>query len=266
MDVGSLIRGFRRIGADVDVLPMLRRARRAPLAIDVVGSGRREKFEVEVNVDAQARVVDVDAELRHLLIHSTLPDDAAAFKYLCGHDERHWFVAGVPNDPGVSGVRSAMEALKPRAVQLAQQAAALDGRERLRRRNRAFVRQGEWFFVPCPELEVDPRTIRRNEPLQRSFRNKPHWAQEACRMGGTAVMVSDLEPGGLTLEQYRVRITQSNTARNARWRPMMRDPKLYVRGCVRHTDHATIELEGWHRVFMNEEARAPSSTGVVFLD
>jgi len=38
-------------------------------------------------------------------------------KFLCGHDERHWFVAAVPGR-GVSNVRTAMEALKPAAVRL----------------------------------------------------------------------------------------------------------------------------------------------------
>ena len=37
-------------------------------------------------------------------------------KFLCGHDERHWFVAGVPERAPVSNVVTAMEALKPDVV------------------------------------------------------------------------------------------------------------------------------------------------------
>ena len=36
-------------------------------------------------------------------------------KFLCGHDERHWFVAAVPGR-SVATVRSAMEALKPPGI------------------------------------------------------------------------------------------------------------------------------------------------------
>ena len=37
-------------------------------------------------------------------------------KFLCGHDERHWFVAGVPERAAVSSVVTAKEALKPEFV------------------------------------------------------------------------------------------------------------------------------------------------------
>ena len=38
------------------------------------------------------------------------------------------------------------------------------------------------------------------------------------------------------------------------------------RGRVRHSDHATIKLDGWHQVFMNTENEAASSEFVAFLD
>jgi hypothetical protein len=47
---------------------------------------------------------------------------------------------------------------------------------------------------------------------------------------------------------------------------MVRDPELFARGTVRHPDHATIELNGWHRVVMNTENRARAMRHVVFLD
>jgi hypothetical protein len=40
------------------------------------------------------------------------------------------------------------------------------------------------------------------------------------------------------------------------YRLMVRDPELFARGTVRHPDHATITLHGWHRVVMNTEQRA----------
>jgi hypothetical protein len=51
-----------------------------------------------------------------------------------------------------------------------------------------------------------------------------------------------------------------------RWTSMLRDPDLFVRGAIRHPDHATITLRGWHRVYMNTESLARAGSHVVFLD
>jgi hypothetical protein len=47
---------------------------------------------------------------------------------------------------------------------------------------------------------------------------------------------------------------------------MLRDPELYVRGAIRHPDHATITLRGWHRVYLSAESEARAGAHVVFLD
>ena len=47
---------------------------------------------------------------------------------------------------------------------------------------------------------------------------------------------------------------------------MYRDANVYARGRVRHPDHKTIFLNGWHRVLMNTENEAPGMRKVVFLD
>jgi hypothetical protein len=47
---------------------------------------------------------------------------------------------------------------------------------------------------------------------------------------------------------------------------MRRNPGVYVRGRVRHPDHATITLPGWHRVVMNTEAQSRAMRNVAFLD
>ena len=47
---------------------------------------------------------------------------------------------------------------------------------------------------------------------------------------------------------------------------MQRNPLVYVRGRVRHPDHATINLRGWHRVVMNTESQARAMRNVAFLD
>src|SRR3712207_8814464 len=54
----------------------------------------------------------------------------------------------------------------------------------LRRRNEAFVRQGEWFFIPAPGMGVDENLILRNEPISRGAGSKPHMCQYVYRSGG----------------------------------------------------------------------------------
>ena len=40
------------------------------------------------------------------------------------------------------------------------------------------------------------------------------------------------------------------------YRTMTRDAVVYVRGRVRHDDHATIRLHDWHRGYLNSESTA----------
>jgi hypothetical protein len=57
----------------------------------------------------ELEVVDVDRNDRHLLL--LVRDGEEKSKFLCGHDERHWFVAAVPEDArGVTGVAAAKAA------------------------------------------------------------------------------------------------------------------------------------------------------------
>ncbi|MDB5350119.1 MAG: hypothetical protein JWN86_1366 [Planctomycetota bacterium] len=55
-------------------------------------------------------------------------------------------------------------------------------------------------------------------------------------------------------------------AKNWGWRVMQRNAEVYVRGRVRHADHRTITLHGWHRVLMNTENQSRAMRNVAFLD
>src|SRR5918994_4148099 len=101
----------------------------------------------------------VDARRRHLLL--LVRNGETKSKFLCGHDERHWFVAAVPESAHwVSGVETAMSALRP---QLVEDVVRREwSKPRRRRRAESFVRQGEWFFVPA-EIDPPPLSILRNE-------------------------------------------------------------------------------------------------------
>ena len=159
-----------------------------------------------------------------------------------------------------------MEALKPVAVRLEEIRKRLRTKDRFRRKNSAFLRQGEWFFVPAPELKVSQLLVMRNEPLSRGAGSKPHMCEYIYRTGGQTVYVSRERPNGITEAQYHKLIATNSRARNWNWRMMRRDMRVYARGRVWHPDHKTIYLDSWHRVFMNTENQAPAMRNVVFLD
>jgi hypothetical protein len=237
------------------------------VSIDIGRDARGEFYDIRVREDRVAFLdaLDVKPDERHLLL-MVRGADAVKEKFLCGHDERAWFVAAVPEVPGVSNVATAMEALKPAAVRQSQSARKVRRRDRNRRRNAGFIRQGEWFFVPAPEFRADEELVLRDEPLQRG-RNKPHMAEFLYRTGGETVYVSADYPEGLAEVRYR-RLRRDDPAKFARqdWRTMVRNPQVFVRGRIAHSDHATVVLPFWHRVEMNTENRARSMRNVAFLD
>jgi hypothetical protein len=204
-------------------------------------------------------VLDVQPRDRHLLLLSR--SAAEKRRFLLGHDERHWFVAGIPESTPVSRVRDAKQALKPDLVQSSERGVRTKYRDR--RSNAARIRQGEWFFVPAPQVRVELLLVLRNEPIARGG-GKPHVCEELYRFGGETVYVSPGAPNGLTDEQYRA---LSEGERNRwNWRVMRRNPKVYVRGRVRHHDHKTVVLDGWHEVLSNTESLSHAMRNVAFLD
>jgi hypothetical protein len=264
--IGARIR-LRRAPRQAEVWRLrsgrIRRSSAPPaVAIDVIRDRSGEYFDVEARPDVEFEVLQVDARDRHLLLLTRV--DGQKARYLCGHDERHWFVAAVPEARPVSTVRAAKDALRPLAV---------DGSP--------FVRQGEWFFVPAPAFRPGSLTpIRRNEPIVRSGGGRPHVAAEAVRSGGVTVYVPSIPWSDTETQSQRDRWARSFGAgvsegmmrdlRSAHprwtWTVMRRYPDLYVRGAMRHPDHATVVLHGWHRVYLNTESQARAMSHVVFLD
>jgi hypothetical protein len=241
-------------------------AREGAVALDVVQDRFGELFDVRIMPMAAPRIEVLQAvpDQRHLLLLTQAHATAEKNKFLCGHDERHWFVAAVPGR-SIATVSSAMEALKPPGIAALEARFGLSERRRNRRKNEAFRRQGEWFFVPVTGLIVDPKLVLHNEPVARSG-GKSHWLEFAYRSGGETVYVTDRYPSGLTEQQYRTVLWRNAVARTWPWRTMRRNPALYAKGRVRHSDHATIVLHDWHQVLMNRESDAPAMRHVAFLD
>src|SRR5690349_20545880 len=106
---------FTRIGARLKVsdLPSRRNRLAAGLvSLDVRSDRRGEFFEIALPPEAaEVAAIDVRPADHHLLL--LVREDGLKSKFLCGHDERHWFVASIPESAPVGTVRQAKEALKP---------------------------------------------------------------------------------------------------------------------------------------------------------
>lgn len=276
MDIQLLQRQFNRIGAELDVnmvadgIRPFSRNRRGTIpgtqafVLDVNNRKNEQAFVLSVRQEVQHALeflaVDVQPDQRHLLLFHRNLQGGDRNKFLCGHDERHWFVAPVGN---VTTVKAAMEDLKPQLVRHSQRINDVREKDRNKRHNDGFIRQGEWFFLPRTRFQPPNLfMVLRNEPLQRAG-GKPHWVEEVYRIGGEVVYVSNKYPRGLTERQYRDLLHRNPDAAQLNWRIMRRNPLVYARGKVRHPDHKTITLPFWHQVVMSGETRSQS---VAFLD
>ncbi|MFH1688898.1 MAG: hypothetical protein ABIE42_01510 [Candidatus Eisenbacteria bacterium] len=259
MERDIIRRHFESIGARVRFRTLERGSRpgggasRRSFAIDIVKDRRGSIFDVaQASSAPELLVLQARPKERHLLLYSR-----DGRRFLCGHDERDWFVAAVPKR--VSTVRDARVALMPDAVW--EKARKLAPAATRKRKNHVFKRQGEWFFVPV-ELQFPEELIHRNEPLQRTAWSKPHVCEELYREGGELVYI--VRDSVYTEEHYKRKRAQDKRFAQLRAETRTRNPEIYVRGNVRHADHATIHLEGWHRVYINAELTLQGS--VAYLD
>jgi len=276
MNANQLENKFAAIGARMKVREVPSRWRQGDrswvspkdFAMDLRRDSNGQFFELRVpthlSESLEISVMQAKPEERHLLLAvRNTAGEPQLDRFLCGHDEREWFVAAVPG--GASSVRQAMDALQPESVRQALARSHVSSRKRYSRKNRAFRRQGEWFFVPESSLVVDEKLILRNEPLRRGA-GKPHMVEELSRTGGETVHVCRRHPKGVTPKHYRSILQRTPDAARWGWQVMLRNPGVYARGTVRHSDHETIALPLWHRVVMNTETQSRTMARVAFLD
>ena len=274
--MNNITKQFEKMGARAKVRETLpTRWNRRPellersVRLDIQHDKNGPFFDIAVGSKVDMSVLDIQASDRHLLVMAEVPgerthDPSIKSKFLCGHDERDWFVAAVPESAGASSVITAFEALKPQSVREEEEKTHVKKKNRNRRKNDAWRRQGEWFFIPKPDLEFDKMIILSKEPLRRG-RGKPHMVDELVRKGGQTVYVSFQHPNGLPQAAYN-KLTPEQQKKQGPFRVMSRDPETYVRGKVRHADHKTIELPCWHLVQMNTESASRAMANVAFLD
>jgi hypothetical protein len=198
MDTNLLDIKFARIGARLKVADRPARRSRTPnvISLDVQTDRKGEFFEITTQPGAEAgiAVLHVQPADRHLLL--LVRENGKKAKFLWGHDERHWFVAGIPESAPVGTVRQAKEALKPAEVLSAQARQGLHVKARNRRKNAAYIWQGEWFFLPDGDRVVDEKLVLPNKPLSRGGRSKPHGPSSAI---GRAARQSTSAPGTRTV-------------------------------------------------------------------
>lgn len=276
MNANNIESKFAAMGARIKVREIASRWRQgdrtwvspADFAVDIRRDNAGEFFELcvptHLSETLDVSVMQAEPKQRHLLLFVRKQGEKPQLdRFLCGHDEREWFVAAVPG--GASSVRQAMDALQPKDVRDALTRSHVSSRKRYARKNRAFRRQGEWFFVPEPAFVVNEKLVLRNEPLRRGA-GKPHLVEELYRTGGETVHVCRRHPNGVTPDEYRSILKRSPEAAGWGWQVMRRNPGVYARGTVRHSDHATITLPFWHRVQMNTETQSRTMANVAFLD
>ena len=273
MDTNLIQNKFEKLGARAKVRPLIQNRWRqtpGPVVIDIGNDRRGEFFDFQSTGNVDVLVLDLQPKDRHLLLmvrqaaeRPGLPDTKD--KFLCGHDERHWFVAGVPESAPVSSVITAKEALKPEIVRNLESGKKGKRKKRHRRKTDTFVRQGEWFFIPALGVTAEEKLVLQNDPLRRG-RGKPHTCEFLYRVGGTTVYVCGQYPNGLTDKERQALFKRNPATVKWNWQVMQRDPTVFVRGRVSHVDHATIHLDGWHRVALNTENQSRAMAAVAFLD
>lgn len=202
----------------------------------------KQTFEVEIGrwVVPDRPIVRRDGHRRWVLQETA----GAKRHFLLGMDEAHLFIAQLPR--GVSAVSSARELLKGRDVDRAERDAPF-----------RTVRQGEWFLVAldAPRLaaldtlaEWRPELVSRRRGIAQAAgwarAGRPHVADEllVLRAGFHLGLPKHLVPPAVAA-----------------------GPGVFVRGKLRHPDHATVELKSWRRALPNAEAFSQPS-GVLWVD
>jgi len=259
---------FGKMGARVKV----KAGDAGPIRVDVRRDNMGEYFEVRHGAEVAVRVLEVTPTDRHLVLRARMGAGRNGRRrartvdrtFLCGRDENKWFVAAVPEAASASTVQGAKDALKPREVWDSIRAHNVPPQRRDLRRNEAFLRQGEWFFLPRPALKVDPARVLEHEPLKRGDLSKPHDCRYGYRVGGIVVWVCNAYPNGLTHEE-RAKLPREERKGRV-WNQMFRNPEFYAKGTVSHVDHKPIWLPCWHLVVMNRERDAAAMRNVAFLD
>ncbi len=238
-----------------------------PFSVNVIRDRKGPIYTLSLDGNVEdIKVIDVKKDISHLLLQADIKGDRniSKLKFLCGFDERGYFAAAVPNE-SVRSVRTAMDALKPITIREAQEG-KVRYKDQIKRKTGAYIRQGEWFFLPQPDFQADEKLILKNEPIRRG-RSRAHMCEYLYRTGGETVYVSRRHSSGLTQGEWEhLRKNNLKDFTSQSWRMMRRNMTVLVKGRITAPDHKAIHLTVWHLVVPNAEANAPGMSAVAFLD
>jgi len=255
---------FERTGARACIRRLDRKSLRRfqrPLAIDIVTDASGEYFDIQLAVNVGLAVVDVQPRHRHLLLSAwnVFGED----RFLCGHDEQHWFAAALPRGPDAANVEAAKEALKPELVVRLEQRKHKGKRHR---KHDVYLRQGEWFFIPCPHVGIDRSRVMRAGILSRGGGSKPHYSSFLYEDGEREYGCARYPKLAFFESEYMHILQTRRKAKQWKWRQLPFNPDRYVKGWIEHEDHSPLFLDVWHRVEMNRESNNLSMSRMIYRD
>jgi hypothetical protein len=264
MSVYDQIRSdFNRAGARASIKRLDRKSLRRlqhPMSIDVVSDEPDEYFDIQLSPDVQLAVVDVQPRQRHLLLSAW--NAVGEDRFLCGHDEYHWFVAALPHESDALTVEAAMESLKPLLVKRLEER---KHKGKHHRKSDVYMRQGEWFFLPCPHASIDRKQVSHGGMLHRGD-SKPHHCTFLYEDGEREYECARYPKLAFFESEYKHILKTRRKAKQWGWRQLPFNPTLYAKGWIEHEDHSPLFLDIWHRVEMNRESDRLSMSRMIYRD
>jgi hypothetical protein len=151
-------------------------------------------------------------------------------RILMGRDTTHLFVSVLPDAPET--VRGAHKALFPDCLRGVHPS--------------KVTRQGEWFFVKLTKEEAKiPEMVKEGNTQPFGYLNPAEYQYRS-------------KPDGIDLKSRRTGESLNPHIADEVVTVWCQGP-AYVRGKVRHHDHETCVLDGWHAVVLNEEVRGAAA-------
>jgi hypothetical protein len=196
--------------------------------VDVAKQQRAERFRLYVHPDAEIYLREKRPASRHMMLQvrcfPNRADQPEVRNLLLGHDERQLFVV---QRGTVNTLADAFDSLKPPQVRWAEN------------RGLKVIRQGDWFFLPLRSTWLDHDGSPGGVPAD----GQPLGGINARSLGITVGNPHTAEEQRITIRRWWTG-TQTITGIT-----------LTVRGKIRHSEHSTVELRGWHQAFQNTASR-----------
>jgi len=238
------------------------------IRLDTSGD-KRSPFVLRLGKDAdgEIKLLNVDTSQHGVLLQ--IQQENVKVNFLCGLDEfDKTFIARVPNQ-GITTVANAKDALKPPEVLDAERSTPRMGKKKNKhkRRNSAWLRQGEWFFIPMPKYEPgDSAILRKNAPLMVAG-NRAHKAELVADTAGESRYISIMDARRSLSKKGYERLMKENSKEQYKWEMRSESSSIYVKGRITAPDHKTLVLNIWHRAVPNRElSRTSGRIATTFYD